>query len=195
MQNNLNKSLGTDASSLHGDGGKPSVARASFKEEWAPVLLSDGVYQISSIGRMISCARCVFDKRKVWQSFESIILKPCLRRGYFSYTMSINGRQIRMSAHRIVATTFIPNPENKPFVNHKNGIRTDNRVENLEWCTASENTKHSYINGFQSKKGEKSSSCKLTEKQVLGIFNSIGNSMAISKKYPISARTGKKYKI
>ena len=62
--------------------------------------------------------------------------------GYPSCTLVVNGKWIKVFVHRIVAKAFIPNPHNKPQVNHKNGKKDDNRVENLEWMTASENQKH-----------------------------------------------------
>lgn len=64
--------------------------------------------------------------------------------GYVYLILCKKGVQKRVSLHRLVGLTFIPNPENKPEINHKNGVKTDNRITNLEWCTKKENIQHSF---------------------------------------------------
>lgn len=75
--------------------------------------------------------------------FKKLKQENC-KNGYKRVTLCVNGKPVRKLVHRLVAEAFIPNPENKCDVNHKNGIRGDNRVCNIEWMTRSENIKHSY---------------------------------------------------
>ena len=68
--------------------------------------------------------------------------------GYMEYTFCQNGIKKTLSIHRLVAYYFIENPENKPYVNHLDGNKTNNNVNNLEWCTAQENNIHARMNGL-----------------------------------------------
>lgn len=113
------------------------------KEIWAKIAESD-LYEISTLGNFQRLDSIVNSNHKVKKRFhKGRILKPSLMNiGYKSTRIWVNGIEQQLLVHRLVANTFIPNPLNKPDVNHKNGIRSDNRVENLEWVTASENAFH-----------------------------------------------------
>lgn len=90
--------------------------------------------------------------------------------GYYQSVLVLDGVKKTMKAHRIIAETFIPNPENKEQVNHKNGNKLDNRLENLEWMTREENIQHCVDNKLQTAfKGEEVGTSKLKEYQVLEI--------------------------
>jgi hypothetical protein len=71
------------------------------------------------------------------------------RKGYVTVTLCDNGKRKHCGVHRLVATAFIPNPDNLPEINHKNGDKTDNSVGNLEWVTSLQNSQHAHANGYR----------------------------------------------
>lgn len=111
----------------------------------------------------------IHDDGAVYNNKTMRFVKPQSNGRYYKVTLSVNGKEHQYLIHRLVAESFIPNPQNKPEVNHINGDRFDNRVENLEWVTASENQRHSVITNLK-KHGTDLWNGKFTKEQVLEII-------------------------
>lgn len=114
-------------------------------------------YQVSDLGRI----------RSLKFKEPRFILIQLGKNGYSFVCFYTKGKPKVKDLHRLVASHFVPNPHNKRQVNHINGNKTDNRSENLEWLTPSENQQHSIRVGLRNDRGEASVNSKLTTQQVL----------------------------
>ena len=119
------------------------------------------------------------------------ILKPMKNQRYNYYTLTNKSKRKNMLVHRLVALHFIPNINNKPFINHINGLRQDNRAINLEWCTHQENIFHAWATGLitkeQFKGGKKLNKTQVEEIRKLSKDKIKGN--VLSKMYNVTPTT------
>lgn len=162
-------------------------------ERWKPVVGFDGVYSISDLGRL---------RREVTASNSKagFILTPFRRpSGYCCYTVWRDGKMRTLLVHRLIAQAFISNPDGKPHINHRDGVRSNNAIDNLEWCTARENVRHAMevlghvpFKGHQPF-GERHYKARLTQQQVDDIrarhLAGRINQAAIGREFGVSKKT------
>jgi hypothetical protein len=110
-----------------------------MEQEWKPVKNYEGLYEINEQGKVRSLQK---------RNANNIMPQRIGRGGYYTVRLSKIGKDTTVYIHRLLGFAYIPNVDDKPFINHINGDKLDNRIENLEWCTHSENMKHAYKTGL-----------------------------------------------
>lgn len=121
-----------------------------MKEVWKDIPEYEGYYQVSNLGNFRSLDRVINYRNGLTRLYpgKSLLLEPT-KDNYRRIVLMKGGIKVRYMAHRLVAITFIPNPDNLPYINHIDGCKSNNVVDNLEWCTASENIQHAIRTGLQ----------------------------------------------
>ncbi|PKE47263.1 endonuclease [Macrococcoides caseolyticum] len=134
-----------------------------MKEIWKPANGYEGYYEVSNKGRLRSVERKATYKDGRTFRYKSRLIKGRLdQKGYVLYGLNVGGKKSSKRIHRMVAEAFIPNPYNKETVNHIDGDKKNNRLENLEWATYSENTIKGHEIGLFKKANQ------MTAKRLLG---------------------------
>lgn len=150
-----------------------------FPEEWRPVLDYEGHYEISNYGNLKSLSRTIPFKNSQ-RILPEVFLKGTVskERGYVCFCLSNNGISFHKKAHRLVASAFLPNPENKPDINHLNG-KSNNFYLFLEWCTQKENVRHAWDAGLSKslKRGEKPNAKKVVNTKTGEVFLSVADAL------------------
>jgi NUMOD4 motif/HNH endonuclease len=147
-------------------------------------------YEVSNLGSVKSLDHFCENRLGSGKQTGRVLKQQKCKKGYLRVSLSKNKKRFSTGAHRLVALAFIPNPENKPQVNHKKGMKTDNRVENLEWCTNQENQIHAIKNNLCNPNlADKHYNAKLTNEQVKTArrMHELGwDNITLSKHYNIS---------
>jgi len=146
---------------------------SNIHEIWKDIIGYEGLYQISNSGKVKSLLRKAKNSRGSDKVYPEKLLKLKTNNdGYFAVTLIKNHVKKTINIHRLVACAFIDNLQNKKTVNHINGVKTDNNVNNLEWATVYENIQHAIKHGLRkAPKGEKHGNSKLTDEEAEYIRN------------------------
>ena len=149
---------------------------------WKDVEGFEGLYRVSNEGVLVSTPR--------FGTYGGVMKPYKLNSGYEMYRLYKDGKTYCELAHRLLAKHFIPNLENKPCVNHIDGNRVNNSLENLEWVTQKENIQHAIRTGLMNNRGESHPNVKLTDQEVLEIrdlyINKIYNQRELGETYGVS---------
>jgi hypothetical protein len=113
-----------------------------MKEIWKDIKGYEGIYQVSNLGNLKSLSRLCDVGNGVYRKKEKIIYKFSLKNGYPQFNLCKNNTHKNVYIHRLVGEYFLSNLSNFPTINHKDGIKTNNNINNLEWCTYLYNNKH-----------------------------------------------------
>lgn len=122
-----------------------------MEEQWRDIKGFEGFYEVSNLGRVKTKPRKILQHYKYNSRIFIVkerILKQHNLKGYYAVSLWVNNKMYNKQVHRLVALTFIDNPNNYPVVNHKDGNKLNNRIDNLEWCTYSHNTNEAYRLGL-----------------------------------------------
>jgi hypothetical protein len=173
-------------------------------EQWTPVAGYEGLYDVSTFGRV----------RSYYKPFGRGSLTPTpvikkqtvckVGKGYYVLTLAKDGKKTTHLVHRLVAGAFLPNPENKPHVNHKDGEHTlDNKIDNLEWATVKENADHAWENGLTNNRGSNNGMSRLDEAGICEIHTllktgmnqrEVAEKVGVSRPLVSMISTGKRWK-
>lgn len=165
-----------------------------MKEEWHDIEGYENSYQVSNLGRVRSCDRIVKYSTGGVRLLKSIIIKPQPNLGdYMQVNLYTNSIPIRITIHRFVAKYFVEGYDEGYEVNHLDGDKSNNRYDNLEWCSKADNIQHAFDTGLIPKMlGSSNPATKLTEEKVLEIDKLISEGVLqkdIAKLYNVCIKT------